>query len=345
MKRALRIALSLLVSAGFIAWTFHGKDIGGAIDALRGADIRWLIPYMAILAGIQLCRTLRWEELMRPQLRMGFWEVNRLSAIGLMALVVLPLRLGELARPMLVAGPGEKRTTFTRAFAPIVVERVVDGLLIALLLFTVLMNVAPQSAEQARAVSVARASGYLVGGIFGAALLAVVLAEVRFPLVQSLVRGTAGRIAPRLAERILGLLGSFVEGVRLARGRPIAVFLVYTVTYWTLNGISMVVLARMFGIAMTVPQGFAVLAVLVIAIMIPAGPGMVGTFQAGVLFALLLVSPGQASSGAALAYANAMWLLQTGWQVLLGLAFLAGGAEIRLPDLWARLQAARADPP
>jgi hypothetical protein len=62
--------------------------------------------------------------------------------------------------------------------------------------------------------------------------------------------------------------------------------------------------------------------VLVVGVMIPAGPGMVGTFQAAAILGLSLFFPRAAVDTRGNAYANVLWLTQLTQQTVLGLAFL-----------------------
>jgi hypothetical protein len=72
-----------------------------------------------------------------------------------------------------------------------------------------------------------------------------------------------------------------------------------------------------------------VLACQVVGIMIPAGPGMVGTSQfftqLGVSIFIAGALGGSEVGVRTAAYANTIWLLQFGQQVLLGLLFLVIG--------------------
>jgi hypothetical protein len=65
-----------------------------------------------------------------------------------------------------------------------------------------------------------------------------------------------------------------------------------------------------------------VLGVLVIGVMIPAGPGMAGTFQGAIVIALGLFFSGPLVSRNGVAYANVLWALQLVLQIGLGLVFL-----------------------
>jgi len=63
----------------------------------------------------------------------------------------------------------------------------------------------------------------------------------------------------------------------------------------------------------------------VVGVMIPAAPGMAGTFQAAVKIGLLLFLPRAVVESAGLAYANVLWLCQTSQQVGFGLILMAAG--------------------
>jgi hypothetical protein len=73
--------------------------------------------------------------------------------------------------------------------------------------------------------------------------------------------------------------------------------------------------------------------------MIPAGPGMVGTSQFFTQLGVSIFIPGALSvpevASRAVAYANTIWALQFGQQVLTGLPFLIGG-RVSLQGLFER---------
>jgi hypothetical protein len=75
--------------------------------------------------------------------------------------------------------------------------------------------------------------------------------------------------------------------------------------------------------------------------MIPAGPGMVGTFQAAVILGLSLFFPKSAVDVHGAAYANVMWGLQLAQQVTFGLVFLFS-RHIRFGQLFAAEEAVEA---
>ena len=137
LKLTVRIVLSLAVSAVLMWLSLRNADLHAVGRAIASADPWRMLGYAAILLCIHVVRTVRWGILLEPLGHVGFKRLNSASAVGFMLLMVLPFRLGEFARPLLIARPppGGRGATLRRsgAFASIVVERIVDGLAIGVL--------------------------------------------------------------------------------------------------------------------------------------------------------------------------------------------------------------------
>ena len=101
-----------------------------------------------------------------------------------------------------------------------------------------------------------------------------------------------------------------------------------------MNAWGMSVLARAFDIQLSLVQSFTVLGVLVVGVMIPAGPGMVGTFQAATVLGLSLFVPSAALDTRGTAYANVLWAVQLAFTTALGLFFLFS-RHIRIAQIFA----------
>jgi uncharacterized protein (TIRG00374 family) len=317
VKRVLQLLAGLAVSAVALWLTFRGKDVGLIWAEMKAADYRYLAPYLLVLAGIHLARTLRWGILLEPVAKVPFARLNAVSAVGFMALVVLPFRIGEFARPYLIAE--RPRLRVSAALSSVVTERVVDGIFMGLLLLAALVAVP----DGAPGVAVIRVGALIVSAAFAGALGFLVVAYRNRALA---VRATAWVLRPisaRLAERVSGMMDAFIHGLRLVPSRgKVAAFFALTAVYWGLNAGGMALLARGFGFDLSFVQACAVLGVLVVGVMIPAGPGMVGTFQGAVVIGLSLVAGSAAVRTRGAAYANVLWAAQIGFQVVLGLAYL-----------------------
>jgi uncharacterized protein (TIRG00374 family) len=328
-RTAVRIILSLGVSGFFVWLSLRHADVRAVAAALGAAPIAPLAGYFGILLVIHVVRTARWGLLLRPLGTLSWRRVNEAAAVGFMLLMVLPLRLGELARPLLIArdpGDGGQRIPRSGALASCVVERVVDGIAVGGLGIIALRLLGAQ-ADGAAARYAERASWIVIAAF---ASLCVLLAIAYFLRAQTvtLVERVGSRFSPRLAIRVAGMLDAFSGALHLGSGARVIAIFALTAVHWALHALGFWLLAPAFGMKLTLLMACTVLASQVVGVMIPAGPGMIGTSQFFTQLGLSIFVPGAlavpAVAARAAGYANAIWILQFGQQVLLGLAIWAG---------------------
>jgi len=325
-KLLLRTVLSLGMSALFIWLSLRNTDVRAVGRAMATADRARIAGYVAMLLVIHLVRTVRWGLLLKPLGDVSFKRLNSASAVGWMLLMLLPLRLGEFARPLLIARPpagGGRTLRRSGALASIVVERIVDGIAIGVLGIIALHMVGRSASgrylEFAKSASVLVALGFLT--LCAALVLAVLFRDRALTLADRLLRP----ISPRLALRLTGMLDAFIGAVHLGSGWRLVWFFALTGLYWSLTAAALGALAPAFGFDGLTPLKLAViLTIQVVGVMVPAGPGMVGTMQFFTQAGLSLFDPdGFSFRGAA--FANTVWLLQFLEQVALGTIFLVAG--------------------
>ena len=346
MKRVLKFLLSLLVTVGFGWWAFRDTNWQEQWQSLQSANYLWLIPYSGILLGVHLCRTIRWGCLLSGMEKVSFRRLNEASGIGFMMLLLLPFRLGEFARPFLI----HQRSSIRRsaAMTSVVLERIVDGMVIAVLLRTLLLFV-PQETTAVRWAANA------MFAIFAGGLAFLLFALWHQRRAVRLVRAVLGRWAPRIAHKVAGVVDAFVGAMRhLPSPRAMVVFFVFTALYWGLNGWGMFILAHAFDcpsaatgcvpLRLTLFQAYVVMCIVVVGLMIPSAPGMIGTFQAAVKVGLALFLPAALVNGKGVAYANVMWLCQMVQQIILGLILLSAG-DLSFRDIAGKLSREQQAPP
>ncbi len=317
MKKVWQALLGFGISGGALWLTLRGKPLDRIWQEVVRADYRWVAAYFVVLALIHLLRTVRWGILLEPVARVSFSRLNSVCAVGFMALMILPFRLGEFARPYLVAD--RPRLRVSAALSSVVVERVADGLFTALLLLVALLASPGDDASLRHW----RMGGALVFLAFAAVLAFLVLAYRNRELAVRLTHRVVDPLSPRAAERVAGMMDAFIHGLRLVPSRrKVALFFALTAAYWGVNGLGMSLLARAFGIHLGLAAAYTVLGILVVGVMIPAGPGMVGTFQAFVVLGLELFLPRAVVDTAGTAYANVLWAAQLAQVSAFGLAFL-----------------------
>lgn len=268
-----------LIGAVFLWLTARELPVDEVGAYLSSADKAHLGLWSLVFVGVYLvchgARVVRWYDLVRP-LNPGLspWLVHRVCAVGFAAILLLPLRLGELVRPYLLSRRTELELPAVLGTA--VVERVIDGLVITGLLFVTIATY--DGGQQTAALY---SMGGVSAGIFLGALAVILAAFGSRELTVSLVRRVFGVVSVGLAEKLAGLLEGFIDGFRaLIEQRALGRFLGLTVLYWGTNVLSMWLLARFgFGLDVGAWDIATVMAVLVIGLMVPAGPAMAGNFE------------------------------------------------------------------
>lgn len=324
----MRLAINLFLSFAMLAlclWLVwpgpeQRHDLAAAFGRLELADF---VPYLAAWVGLQIvvhvCRSLRWNHLLAPLgVKVPAGPLLAISSVGFMAILALPARLGEFVRPGLLRRRG---ISASAALGTVAVERIVDGLMVSLFVFGAFFALrGPQ------APGWMMPTAYAAISVFAAALVFLVFAmwraeaTVRFCLKMSLLPRLSPRIARVIEEKLLEMIRGFAV---LKDRRNLIAFVVWSLVYWTANGLSVWVLARAFDLPLSVVGGFAVMGLVAVGISLPNSPGLVGQFQWLTLLGLSLYLPEvmdktSALYAPALAYAIAQHLLQVAWYVGMG---------------------------
>ncbi len=259
------------------------NDASGALAVVLRDDLgttNWSLrlsalgAYLVVLFGVHWLRVLRWRPMLAAFDDVPLRVINRVGAAGFMSVFMLPLRLGELVRPWLISR--NSNIPFGTALSTIAVERVIDGLMVTLLLFTVLMQASPTQLERHPEVMI---GAWAALGVFGSAMAVLVATALARTWTTNLMRKLIGIVSGKLADKIVGLATSFVDGLKVLRSPAALVeFLALTMGYWALNGFGFWLMAQGFSIDAPVVGGYAMMCCVVVGMMIPNSPGNVGSF-------------------------------------------------------------------
>jgi uncharacterized protein (TIRG00374 family) len=312
-KLLLRLLVSLVI-AGILVWWLmsQGFDVIPSLEEIRGAVSWWAIPaYVGLFALFHTLRAWRWVHLLRPFARVPTATMLETAFTGFMAIQMMPLRTGEVARPYLL--DRYTGTSKSALFGTIAIERVIDGLMVSLWLTVALFTIP------------AAAGPYVWGlrllplSIFAFALVLLVAFHRRPALVSRLLERVLGLVSKRLASFATGVIERFHAGLAaLPDRRSFWSFVGASVLYWGINAVSFYVLARGCGLALPAAGAVAGMGVLAVGILLPAGPGYFGNFQIAVLAALEMYLPQAAASGPVAVFIFLLYVLQTGLTVAFG---------------------------
>lgn len=303
----LGMALSVICLAA-IFFFISPEEIWAALQTARYGYL--LLTALGVILFLVL-RAVRWRFMLNNDV--GYMQVFHIQNIGYMLTSLLPLRLGDVARAVLIGNVPP--VTISRGVSTMVVERVLDMLFIVTLLPFTLAQV-ERLPEWMR--TGAEASGFVA---IVASIVLIVAANQR-PWANRIARFVLDRIpfldSDAWAARVDSLLAGLVSLTRLRDG---LVLIVLTLLIWLpiifayYAGLLAVNLDPTWAMA-----GFVVCAA-AFSVALPSSPGQIGVFHAGVIAALQVLGQPEAQSAS---FAFLYHALNIGVTVLFGVIGIAG---------------------
>ena len=272
----MRALPGILVSLSALVALIYFIDIGEVKNDLLQADYRYLILVLALYVLALMTRAIAWRKLLLDEIpyRDVFFTLNA----GYLLNNILPLRLGELGRALIL---GRHGLGFWRVLSTILVERVFDFAIISGMLLTTLPFIT--GASQANKVAITVFCMVLIGFVI---FYLIARYRERVLILYEL-----------LTERWPGLsligedrLRSFITG--LAALTDLCRFL--SVLFWMLVNWGLAILAQYLLLLAFVPSAELIwivfgLAVVALGVALPSAPAYIGILEAAWVAALSLV--------------------------------------------------------
>jgi len=262
--------IGLLISLGALFLALRGLQWAEVGSALRDANYLLLLPAAVVMFFSLYFRAIRWGVLFHPRTDLRVGALMGTMNVGYSVNNLLPLRVGELVRAYLI---GEAQQVSTaHALSTIVVERVLDVLTVVLMLVLLL----PFIDAPAWATTPALVAGlvFLVLGV----LLATLSLARRWALdvVDWGARLLPERYRIRLreaAESVMEGFGVLNKPAVLARGVG------WSFASWFSSVLVMFIVQQAFDLRVGFEAAAFVVATTSLAMLVPASPGYVGTFE------------------------------------------------------------------
>lgn len=333
-RNALKLIASALIT-GAIVWGLQSVGLKLWPSGVSFAQVKWwtLPAYLATLIGMSWFRAVRWRFLLRKVAGdVGLARLLSVSWIGFAAIMLLPFRLGELVRPMMIREKG--KVSFSAATGSVVAERVVDGLYLSILLALALVFVphidplpeavldVPGGGKVHVSGHQIRASGFLMLAVFAVAFVVIAVFYFARGWAHRTTLKVVGVVSTGLAQKLAGIAEKLADGLHfLGSARDAGGFLLESSGYWLLNAGGMWLLAWGCGVvhADGTPIAFgescAMMGMLGIAVLIPGPPGLLGTFQAGIYAGMVMYFPVATATNEGAAYVFLLYATQVVWTV------------------------------
>ena len=275
-RRAGLALVGIGISVGTVWLCVRSIDVGEVAHQLGHAAGGPILVFLVVLATQTVVRAAEWSLLLprRDSQRIAIRRTLPPLLVGYLGNAVLPARLGEPVRALLLAR--REGLPAATTFGSVVLERVIDTATLALVVLP-----AAWIAGAPRWIVEVAAIAAVAGGVLLAVLSLVGLAGP----VRAVDR-LSSRLGPGgAASAVAGLAGHFREfatGVGASSRLAILLAALLSLLAWGMDATLVWLAASSIGVTLVPAQAILIAGVGVFATMIPAAPGYIGTYELAV---------------------------------------------------------------
>ena len=302
------LIIGLLLSGIALYVVFRNIPLLELVDYLRSVNYWWALPASGIIWISFVFRVIRWQILLSPFKKSDFWSAHHPLMIGFMLNSILPGRVGELARPAILYK--KERVSFSKVLATVGAERVFDLIiLLASFVFIILtVKISPEldltfgqyhlngATLESIGMRTLQVSILLIAGII---LVSVKQSQgfirrvlLGFPRVFFFASDSSkDKLKGRLCVPLVHIFDNFSAGFDLLKSPgKIGICLGLSCVVWGTGVASYYVFSLGCpGINLSFLEVYAMVVILCLFISLPSAPGYWGLWEAGGVFALLVL--------------------------------------------------------
>jgi uncharacterized protein (TIRG00374 family) len=283
VRRAIHVGISLVLMVVLVAaflWNVDVKQVG---RSLHSAHVGLLLAAIGLCLLSYYFRALRWMLILRPVGKVRHRTAILATAVGYAAMALLPARIGDFVRPVILAK--RDRLPVSATLASVLTERIFD-LWMVILFFLAFLAWPPEMAHLSEDADAALSIMKLVG--FGLAVALIGLTLVLLGLFRYQERFVAWLTAPvrrwrpRWHRSTTSIFNHFLTGLKIIqRPRDLLITVVASGVLWLVIYVQVAVTLRAFDILLPFRATFLLVILSVIGLAIPT-PGGVGGFHKGI---------------------------------------------------------------
>lgn len=307
-----KFLFGLAVSALCLYLVFRNIDLIALQKSLSEVRYGYLVVVLGLILLFTYFRALRWKYLLIPVKEVRTADLFEITTIGYLANNVLPARIGELVRA-LILGKTEGISS-AASLASIVTERFFDVITLLFILAAGSRHLPLPEETKGRAMA-------LIIGAFGIILLFMLLMRYRQDWLLQMGNKLITPVSRKLADRVQRSIQDFGHGLMVLESKKDLLMVAVLSIFIGLSMGGIYYFAALgFGIILTFSKLLLLVSMIFIGITIPSSPGFIGTFHYFCIKGLLL--GGVKNKSLAVSYAIVTHLIQYIPECLGGLFFL-----------------------
>ena len=275
-------SLGFLISGALIVWLIFAIEWRLVLRQMTQVHYIWFVPFSLGFLLQMFFRAERWRYLLpeteqQPSRLMYYDGIF----VGNFINYILPLRLGELARPFFLSQ--RSSFSFPTIFVSVIIERFVDVsfVLVSFGIMSMYIKNIPTWIHRGAFVFT-----LISGGIF----LFIVLASMLPNHILKLARVFFRYLPERLSTSLENFLVDFLAGAKVvSRPKNFLGVTIYSLILWIVAFAQYWSLLYMFpDLTFTYWHGVAITVLIALAIAAPSAPGFIGVYQVSCIAGFLL---------------------------------------------------------
>jgi hypothetical protein len=277
MKKKLMVGI--IFGAVLVYLSIRGINFQDVVDGFKTVRYRYVLSVLIILFLMQALRSWRWGVILSPMEKVDQLSLFSVTSVGFLAIIAFPARIGELARPYLIAN--KSQIGMSAAVGSILVERVFDCLTVLFIfVFALFFIPLPTWLIKSGVVFL-----FITLIIFAVMIFMIMKREVSLRTLNSLFQ----KLPEKYTLKLNHLFHQFIDGFKIII--DIKLFLYVTllsILIWLIDVTAIYLMFLAFGFTLPPAAAFVLMIVLMIGITIPTAPGLIGNWHYSCILGLSL---------------------------------------------------------
>jgi hypothetical protein len=268
-RAALQRAIEISISLGFLLLALRGINLAVLWQGIRSANPWWLLACALLTTILLFIKAWRWQLLFLPEYHPRYSSVFTAMAGGYLASNVLPARMGELVRLVLLVS--DEPVSGARTLSTMVVERLLDvlSLLAVMVMILPFVDLPPVMMRGAQALGIMA----LV------AAMAMVLLSFWKDRLMRWAHLIFGKVSLLDRPAIYSALEHVIDGFAALRGRLGLIQIVLSLVCWGVVVGMAWTAARAVQLDVPITAIVVVIVITSLGMLVPSSPGYIGVFE------------------------------------------------------------------
>ena len=274
-----KLLLGIGLGIVLIYFSVRGIDFNETLTHLKKVHLGYAGVSLFFIILMQALRSYRWGVILQPMEKISQFTLFAVTSVGFLAIAAIPARIGELARPYLIAKKSSIK--MSSALGTIIVERVLDSL--AVLTMTVAVLILQDLP-----------SWMIKSGIlFFIVTMLVIVCMIGLILRRERAVKIIDRILRRLpgkpAQKVNHVIHHFIDGFQVITDvKRLLYLLLLSAVVWLVDVAAIYTLLLAFSFNLPVLAAFVVMVILIAGIAMPTAPGFIGNWHYACILGLSL---------------------------------------------------------